>query len=219
MKASEKILPVLVSVLGWAYIQLIGRTNRFELIGEDCSVLIRECPPPKIFTFWHSRLLMPLFYFRGTGVATMVSQSKDGEFISQLMWRLGLNVSRGSATRHGVEGLKGLIRFAKQNLCIAITPDGPKGPREIISPGTIQLARLSGIPIYPVTFACSHGKRFNSWDRFMLPYPFGTIRMVVGSPVSVPRECNEEQLEQKRLELENEMHRITDIADEIFPEK
>ena len=149
----------------------------------------------------------------------MVSQSKDGEFISQLMWRLGLNVSRGSATRHGVEGLKGLIRFLRQNLCVAITPDGPKGPKEVISPGTIQLARLSGIPIYPVTFACTRGKRFNSWDRFMLPYPFGTIRMVAGDPVHVPRECSEEELEQKRLELEREMHRITDIADEIFPEK
>jgi lysophospholipid acyltransferase (LPLAT)-like uncharacterized protein len=162
---------------------------------------------------------MPLYFFRNKRVSTLVSKSKDGEFITQLMYRCGLLVSRGSASRAGAEGLRGLLRYLKQGTFVAITPDGPRGPREVISQGTIQLARLANRPVFPVTFSCSRGIRFNSWDRFMLPLPFGTIRMVVGNPVEVPRNITKEQFEEKRLELEREMHRITKIADEIFPEK
>lgn len=218
MKWSEKILPFIVSWLGWGYIQLIGRTSRLELIGPDCLTDIRNNPPTQIFAFWHSRLLMPLYYFRKSGAATIVSRSKDGEFITQLMLRMGLQVTRGSSSRYGAEGLRGLLRHLKKGRCVGITPDGPRGPREIISPGTIQLARLSGIPITPISFACSRGKRFASWDRFMLPYPFGTIRFVVGNLITVPKKLTEEETEQKRLEVETEMHRITAIADEIFPD-
>lgn len=217
MKPSQKFLPYCLSFLAWCYIQFVGRTSRFELIGPDYSPLIHNTPNPFIFTFWHSRLLMPLFYFRKTGIATLVSRSQDGEYITQLMLRLGLRVSRGSSSRAGMEGLLGLLHFLKRKRCVAITPDGPRGPREVISPGTIQLARLSGIPIVPVTFSCSWGKRFPSWDHFMLPYPFGMIRMVVGDPLSVPRKATKQEFEEKRLELEREMHRITLIADEIFP--
>ena len=64
-----------------------------------------------------------------------------------------------------------------------MTPDGPTGPRHQLKEGVVQLARLSGRPIVPLAFACSHGHRFQSWDRFLLPYPWGKAVYAVGEPL------------------------------------
>jgi lysophospholipid acyltransferase (LPLAT)-like uncharacterized protein len=210
-------LAVCVSYLAYAYIHLWGRTSRFELIGRDIQAAFREGQGPFIFTFWHSRQIYPLYYFRNTGVATLVSQSRDGEYITQVIRRCGLNASRGSTSRRGSEGLREQLRWLKQGYSVAFTPDGPRGPREVVQAGVIQLARLAGLPITPAAFCGSRCIRINSWDRFMLPLPFARVRLVVGEDIHVPREADRNLIEAKRLELQNEMRRITAIADEILP--
>lgn len=207
-----------VSYIAYAYIHLWGRTNRFELIGRDLREAFRRGEGPFIFTFWHSRQIYPLFYFRNTGVSTLVSRSRDGEFVTQVIYRCGLNAARGSSSRFGAEGLLGQVRYLQQGISLAFTPDGPRGPRETVQPGVLQVAKRSGLPIIPVTFSSSRNIRLKSWDRFMIPLPFGKVRMVVGDEVHVPADANRETLEQKRLELEREMRRITALADEVVPE-
>jgi len=186
-----------------------------EFAGRNIYEELRQGKGPYIFAFWHNRLLLPLYIFRGMNVATMVSQSRDGEYIAQVMLRCGLKVSRGSASRRGAEGLLGLMRLLRQGTSAAITPDGPRGPCEIAQSGIIQLAKLSGIPITPVSFGCTRYKRMKSWDRMVVPLPFGKIRCVLGKEIAVERQASKEELEQKRAALEEEMRRITEIAEAV----
>ncbi len=211
-------LPILTSYVALAYIKLWGTTNRFDALGKSFTKkLVLE--QPLIFCFWHSRQLFPLYYYNNTQASILVSQSRDGEFITQVIYRCGLVASRGSSSNRGAGGLRELIHHLKTGRSVVITPDGPRGPREVVQLGIIQLARLSGVPIVPVAWSASRCIRFEkSWDKFMVPLPFGAVRQVVGEPVHVSNMCSKEQMEEKRAELQNEMRRITQLADEILPE-
>ncbi len=207
-------LPFWISWLAACYIRLVGWTNRFEVIGKDYRTLLRESADSHIFAFWHSRLLLPIYFFRKMNVAVLVSYSKDGEYITHVVYRFRIGAVRGSASRRGAEGLLQMVRYLKKGINIVITPDGPRGPCEEVQPGIIQLAKLTGIPIIPVAFSASRKKFLNSWDRFLVPYPFGTIRMMTGTSVSVSKDDDPSTLEEKRLQLQEELRRITRLADE-----
>ncbi|MDP8242914.1 MAG: lysophospholipid acyltransferase family protein [Candidatus Hinthialibacter antarcticus] len=218
MSDSNRV-PILASYAAYAYIQAVGITNRFEAIGRPFTKKqIRE-DGPFIFCFWHSCQIFPLYYYKNTKISTLVSQSRDGEFIAQTMYRFGFHASRGSSSNRGVGGLRDLLHHLKDGKCAAITPDGPRGPREVAHAGIVQLAHLAKIPILPVAWSSSRCIRFHkSWDKFIAPLPFGKIRQVVGNPIEVPADADKTVMEAKRLEVQNELRRITIIADEIMPE-
>ncbi len=206
--------PVTASYLAYGYLSLVGWTNRVIHGERNIYTELKGGGGPYIFASWHNRLMLPLYVFRGMNVATLVSHSKDGEYITQVIRRCGLKVSRGSASRQGAEGLLGLLHFLKKGTSVAITPDGPRGPREIVQPGIIQLARLSGLPITPIAFGCSRYIRLNSWDRMIIPFPFGQIHYELGNPITISRNLPKEDRETKRIEIETEMKRLTAIIDE-----
>ncbi|MBI1387120.1 MAG: DUF374 domain-containing protein [bacterium] len=214
----SKSLPFIVSHAAHAYIQCWGATNRLESIGREFNADRIRNGGPFIFCFWHSRQIFPLYYYKNTGVSTLVSKSRDGEFITQTIRRCGLEASRGSSSRNGSEGLLGLLHWLKKGHSVAVTPDGPRGPRETVQSGIIHLARLAGIPIMPATWAASRCLRMKSWDHFMVPLPFGVVREVIGKDVAVPIDASSDVMEEKRIELQEEMRRITRLADEILPE-
>ncbi len=111
-----------------------------------------------VFAFWHNRqLLMPLAY-RGGGAYALISQHRDGELIARIAERLGIRTVRGSSTRGGAAALRELIRAGRSGADLAVTPDGPKGPRYVAKLGVVQLAKATGLPIVPVTFSCSKKK-------------------------------------------------------------
>ena len=108
-----------------------------------------------IIAFWHAQqLMMPLAY-RGTGAHVLISRHGDGELIRRIIARFGLQAVRGSSTRGGVEALRELIRLGRSGVDLVITPDGPKGPRQVAKMGVVQLAKATGLPIVPLAFGCS----------------------------------------------------------------
>ena len=111
-----------------------------------------------ILAFWHGRLLMMPVMYKGNGVAVMVSQHRDGELIARTVRRFGIDSVRGSTTRGWLGGIKGLLNEIKKGKDIAITPDGPKGPRFNAQMGIIGLAKITGLPIIPMTFGASKKK-------------------------------------------------------------
>ena len=135
-----------------------------------------------IISFWHDQLFMMVKGYHGPGARILISASKDGELISRTMRYFGQDSVRGSSSRGGRAAFKHLLTIAKQPFDLVITPDGPKGPRHQVKDGLIQLARLSGRPVVPMAFACSRGHRFKSWDRFLLPYPWGKGIYCFGEP-------------------------------------
>jgi lysophospholipid acyltransferase (LPLAT)-like uncharacterized protein len=141
-----------------------------------------------------------------------VSRSKDGEWTARLFTKLGAETVRGSTSRGGATALRGLVRAAKEGKDLAITPDGPRGPAERVQPGAVALARLSGRPLLPVAFACRPCLRAGSWDRMIVPLPFGRGLFEYGEALWVPRDADAEASEKARLELERRITEATESA-------
>ncbi|MFB3787152.1 MAG: lysophospholipid acyltransferase family protein [bacterium] len=215
MNTTNSWLPFLASLPAYLYIQLVGKTNRFRCVGPDYQALLRQKQGPFLFAIWHSRVLIPVYHVRRQGVAVIVSQSQDGEIVTQLMNRFRIHATRGSTNRSGSDGLLGLVHWLKNGHTAVIPVDGPRGPREAVQPGIIQLARLTGIPITPICLSASRCHRFNSWDRFVLPYPFGTIYLASSESIHIPRDLPRSGFEAKRMELEHAMRQVTETADAL----
>ena len=172
-----------------------------------------------IAAFWHQRLLMMPFLPHRGKVGMLISQHRDGEFIARAVKLFGVDSVRGSTTRGGLAALRGMIRFFRKGGNLAVTPDGPQGPKHTVQIGVVELARQTGAPIVPVTYSASRCKVFGSWDNFILPLPFCRVAYVWGEPLFVSQEIDKDGLEENRLLLQERMRRNTDEADRIFMKK
>jgi lysophospholipid acyltransferase (LPLAT)-like uncharacterized protein len=169
-----------------------------------------------IVPFWHQRLLMMPFLPHQGRVGMMVSQHRDGEFIARAVKLFGIDSLRGSTTRGSLAALRGMVRFYRTGANLAITPDGPQGPKHVVQIGVVELARQTGAPILPVTYGASRKKVFNSWDHFILPLPFCRVVYIWGEPLFVPSDTDKKGLEEKRLLLQDRLRQITEEADRAF---
>ena len=172
-----KILPI----LGEKLIRGLGSTLTLTKKGETPTLDLYKKGQPIIFAFWHGRqLMMPLVY-QGKGLSILISRHRDGELIHRITSRFGFHSVRGSSTRGGRSAQRELIRQGQQGFDIAITPDGPKGPRGTVQEGVIHLAKMTGLPIVPVT--CAYSKKnfsrvgISLWFRIQehVGYLFGEL--------------------------------------------
>lgn len=164
---------------------------------------------PVIICFWHNRILGITVAFlrrypkreRG-GVTVLTSPSKDGEILARVVGGFKMGAVRGSSSRRGSQALRELVTLIEKNGDIAITPDGPRGPRYKLGPGAISLAQLTGAKIVPMHAKFSRCVRMKTWDGFIIPLPFSCISVTVEEPISLPREMTAEEFEAARLWLE-----------------
>jgi lysophospholipid acyltransferase (LPLAT)-like uncharacterized protein len=140
-----------------------------------------------IYAFWHAHMLLPAYVGRQRNVKVLISQHRDGEYIAQIVQRLGYSVARGSTTRGGAKALLKMIKKIKEeSISLAITPDGPKGPRFVAQSGAILLGQKTQYPIIPVMICLAKYWELPSWDRFCIPKPFSKARIFYGDPIMVP---------------------------------
>ena len=201
-----------VSWLAAAFIRALHASCRLEF-HNDGEIRRREAAGEHfLLAFWHRHLLLMPYGYRGGKISVLISSSRDGELIARTVARLGIDASRGSTTRGGAAGLRELLRKAKQGFDIAFTPDGPKGPRGKVQPGTLLAAAATGFPIVPVGLAASRAEILRSWDRFVVPWPFSRVVFVFGDPLDVvrgaPLEPYGEELERRLDACEAEAERI-----------
>lgn len=187
---------------------------RFDVAGAENQSVWEDGGKPVVFVTWHGRLLPLLHLYRGRGLVMLVSQHRDGEYLTRLGKGLGYDAVRGSSTRGGFPALRELVRKVRAGSSLAITPDGPQGPREEFKPGALQVARITGAPVIPVLAGTRRAWWIEGWDRFMIPKPFARIKVVVGKPRIIPRESSVADLEKRALELESEMREIKARADD-----
>jgi lysophospholipid acyltransferase (LPLAT)-like uncharacterized protein len=167
-----------------------------------------------VYCFWHEGLLLPGFQCRNRNIRVLISRHADGELIAEVCRHLGIGVVRGSSTRGGVEALLGMQRAAETSH-LAVTPDGPRGPRRHVQPGVVYLAAATGLPVVPIGIGFAHCWRAKSWDRFAVPRPFSNAYGVTGHPIIVPPHAEQSRplLEAFRLRVEEAMHSVTTVAE------
>ena len=209
----QKLLTSLAPHAGYAYIRLVRWTMRVEYRNQQVLERAKREHGAYMLVFWHSRLVMMPYSYPGDGLVVMVSEHRDGKMIAALLRKFGLNIAAGSSTRGGTAGLRQLLRYTKAGHDAGVTPDGPRGPRRYLKPGAIVAAKLSGLPLVPVTFSARPARRLGSWDRTLLPYPFGRGLFLYGEPIVVPRDADDEEVQRLRLVVEQEVDRLTDLAD------
>ncbi len=168
---------------------------------------------PVIVAFWHGRLLMMPFLYPGRPATILISQHRDGEYITRIAECLGFRVVRGSATRGGARGFRQLLQALRDGSNAVITPDGPKGPRGRVKSGVIELARLSGMPILPVAFGAWPRTVLKSWDQFLVPHPFGRGVYVWGEPIWVPPDADKAAVEKWQSLLAERLDALVAEAD------
>ncbi len=212
LKWTDRLCVALVLPLLYA----LGWTLRAREEGRrDLSPRVKQARPV-LWAFWHEAILMNGWHHRFCGAFVMISASRDGELISQLVGRLGYHSVRGSTTRGGREAAQSMIQLLKSGSNGAITPDGPRGPRRKVQPGVAVIPRLSGKPVVPIGFAAEHAWRFKSWDRFMLPKPFSRVVYWYGEPVLLDKSQGGAEGVRK---VQMEMDRVTAAAEGCFRQK
>lgn len=202
--------------LGKVLVDVIFKTMQIRAVDFEkarAEIESRRC----IAAFWHSRMLMVSYLYKGWGGTVLVSKSKDGEIMTQVLQRQGHETIRGSTSRHGARAMTKLIKALKEEIRPGVVvPDGPRGPRYRVQPGIITLAQKTGYPIVPISYSAKRLKVFASWDRFVLPYPFSKGRVIYGTPISVPSKLDAQTKELYRGRLEDEMNRITRTVDHYY---
>jgi len=165
--------------------QLINRSLNLTVKGEAQLAEIKEQGKNVIFALWHEQLWLPIYYLRTRDCVALASESRDGEYITGVLERMDWEVVRGSTSRGGTRSLLRLIKKLRQGKEVAITTDGPTGPRREVKSGIYYLAKKTDSVIVPLGIAFKRKKRFNSWDRFQLPAPFTTAALVYGSGITI----------------------------------
>jgi lysophospholipid acyltransferase (LPLAT)-like uncharacterized protein len=210
---TERILLSVVPRLAWLYIRLLRRTLRTRYERSEVLDACRRDPGQYILAFWHSRFLMMPFAYPDRRITILSSRHRDSEMLARVLVRFGYALSKGSSTEGGAAGLRDVIRKVRDGYDVAFTPDGPRGPRRRAKPGVIAAARLTGLPVVPVAFSAVPASRLRTWDRTLVPRPFGRGLYLYGTPLRVPRDAAEAEQERLRLSLETELDRVTDEAD------
>ncbi|HEX9748871.1 MAG TPA: lysophospholipid acyltransferase family protein [Methylomirabilota bacterium] len=188
-------------VLGAIALRLLAGTLRVRR--EEAAVApLWAARAPLIYAMWHGRLLLLPYLYGHRGAHVLTSRSRDGELVARWIRRFGLEPVRGSSSRGGADAVRLLARAIRAGREVVVVPDGPRGPREVLKPGVIALARLSGAPIVPTAVGASREWRLRSWDEFRIPQPFARCVVRFGEPIHVSRAAGRSGEEAARKEVE-----------------
>jgi len=208
-----------IGFVGWIlanYLRLVNKTSRFIIDPPDAYDSI-DRNMPIIIAMWHGQHFMVPFARRPDDkVAVLISRHRDGEANARAVKRLGMMLIRGSGDskrrflrKGGATALREMLRTLARGDSVALTADVPTGPARKSGLGIITLAQMSGRPIFPVAMATSRRIELNSWDRAAVNLPFSRGAVVLGDPVLVAEDADEEMMEAKRLEVERNLNAAT----------
>jgi lysophospholipid acyltransferase (LPLAT)-like uncharacterized protein len=204
-------------LLGRLALGVLLRTTRFRVEGEPTHRRFHDEGRPVVFVLWHGRLLPLAWLHRGEGVVGLVSRSGDGELIAGVMRAWGFGTVRGSSSRGGGPALRELVKQLEGGRSLAITPDGPRGPRQVMKPGALLVARAAGAPVIPVAAGTPRAWWFGTWDRFLVPKPFARIVVRYGEPVVVPSGAGEAELAVLSERVQSALDALTEAVDGSAP--
>ena len=188
----------------------LAHSWRVEVRHREHYATLQDGGRPFVFLLWHDALLPLLWHHRQEGVVILVSEARDGRYLAEYASHLGYGMVTGSSTRGGVRALLGAVKALQSGTPVAVTPDGPQGPRRVMKPGALSAAQRAGVPVLPIHAGASRAWRLGSWDRFMIPKPLARVVICYGAPFEV--ELGEAGLQRGVLRAESAM---TELAREM----
>lgn len=213
--SEKKLAPYLITVIAWCIVnscrieRVIGAKNVDCLLAEKTTVL--PC-------YWHQQTVFCVHFLlglmrRGLNLGFLVSPSRDGEIGAKIFKFWGAKVLRGSSSATGAQALRDIyLAVSRDNLSVATTPDGPRGPAFEFKQGWVTLAKLTGKPILPIAYAANKAWTLDTWDKLVIPKPFARVVIAVGQPTYVAKDLPTHDLEQLQHQMEDELNALSTVA-------
>ena len=209
---SHKIMLMLAGNLASMALRLLAKSLRVKYAGTF------DIGKPCIYALWHNRQLMCISLHRDCGALTLASASRDGDYIAAILDKLGFLVARGSTDtnkgnyKKSLSAARSLLRGLKKGKSIAVTVDGPLGPKYTVHEGVIFLAKATGCPVIPVGTASAPAIKLKTWDNLEIPIPFSRAAVLYGEPYQIGRDADQaeeaEKLRQKLAILTEEAEKM-----------
>lgn len=204
------------------YIKLVYKTTPWVYENRHVFEEHIALKKPMIVAFWHGRLgMLPCAWQWNRPFYMLLSKHSDGQIISHVLEDFGIHSIFGSSTRGGTEAGLSIIDKLKEGGVVGFTPDGPRGPTQKCSKGVVKLAKLASetlgdVSIIPLSYGVSHHKRLRSWDRFMVPFPFGRKGcFVLGHAIVIHKYMSKDDLDLAKNKLEAALDDVQDKADNL----
>ena len=206
----------ILSWLGAQYIRLIRLTGRWRVVGGEHPQHFWDKGEAFIGCLWHGRLMMmPKIWLSKSRMHVLISRHRDGRMISRTIGHFGIDTIAGSSSKGGTSAFRAILRALAAGESVCFTPDGPRGPRQRMRSGVVATASRTGRPILCATYSTTRRRLLSSWDRFMVPLPFGRGVFVWSEPIYVPDGADSETLEKARRRVEERLNQITREADRL----
>ncbi len=209
----------LLATLAAGLARLIFSTIRLR-VNDHSGFLTTPPDGPRILVFWHNRIPAiaigflrhyPARHPSRKGVSVLTSPSKDGDILAGVMANLGMGAVRGSSSRRGSTAIRELSALLESGVDLAITPDGPRGPKYSLGPGAVFLAQKTGVPIMLLHARYHSAIRLKTWDSFAIPLPFSRIDITIDPYLTIDPDAQD--LEAERLKLETILRESAERAD------
>ncbi|MFA6456379.1 MAG: lysophospholipid acyltransferase family protein [Bacteroidota bacterium] len=212
------VLIALRSVLWWV-ILVWCKTLSVTTVRSEGLETLRRNGKNYVIAFWHGSMLIGWFLHRprrNEQVSALVSQSKDGEFLSAVLEHWKYFMIRGSSHIGGKEAMQLMVQSVNDGKSLAITPDGPRGPRHEMKMGAVRIAQKTNVPLVMAGIAVKRKKHLRSWDRFEVPMPFSKVVVTYSEPEMVPQEFSGTALDEYKIARQQRLQELTEEAEDII---
>ena len=211
----KQIKIIIISFIGKWVIQILFYLNKIVINGEEHLLNLINSGRPIMVCVWHGRLLFPSWYIRlkTTNIHAIASRHTDAEIMAQILNKWGYGLIRGSTRKGGKAVVQKMAEVFNNAGIVAVTNDGPKGPPRIAKAGSTGLALKYNVQIITITGSATKYWQMKSWDRFMLPKPFGKIQLIVSPPLNITEELK--TAEEEVQHLSDFMNQYQDEADRL----
>jgi len=215
----KRVLLVALRLVLWRIVLLWCKTLSVTVVGGEHFKELKRSGKNYVVAFWHGSMFIGWFLHRPEGngvVSALVSQSNDGEFLSSILERWNYMMIRGSSHIGGKEAMQLMVNEVAKGSALAITPDGPRGPRHEMKMGAVRVAQKTGVPLILVGIAVKKKKHLRSWDKFEVPLPFSSVAVQYSEPIAVSKSLDGESLDAFKLEMQKKLNSLTEEAEKML---
>jgi lysophospholipid acyltransferase (LPLAT)-like uncharacterized protein len=214
-KSGQNILRFLGYYFSFSVLSILCKSLKVEKVNFENLEKLKSDGSPYVIAFWHGTMLLPWYLHGNPDVVALTSRSKDGELLAKLLKKWNYQVVRGSSSSGGEIALKIMIDHAKNNFSIALTPDGPRGPRHKFKAGAAITAKKSGLPIILVGIGYQRKKIMKNWDKFEVPFLFTRAKVIYSAPIYLNKNLNYDETSEIISYCEKELNRLQTEAQDF----